>query len=113
MPASASICAARSLACECVIVQRLKRPGLAHRVLSAEQRLCLAADRVAEVLKLDPVRVDALELDALDAAVPPQLDHRVDAVPGIVEEERALAADRLELVAVRQRRAAVEGGEHA
>ena len=53
-----------------------------------------------------------LELDPLDVPVPAQLDHRVQAVPGIVEEERALAADRLELVALRHRRAAVEERDH-
>src|SRR5437764_4291069 len=35
----------------------------------------------------------------------------MDAVPGIVEEQRALATDGLQLVARRERRATVEGGE--
>ena len=37
-----------------------------------------------------------------------ELDHGLGAVPRIVEEERPLGADRLELVALGQRRAAVE-----
>ena len=53
-----------------------------------------------------------LELDPLDVSSPAQLDHRVHAVPGVVEEERALASDRLELVALRERGGAIEGGEH-
>src|SRR5690348_3134946 len=108
MPASASIAAARSLASRCVIVERLERPRLAERVLAAEQELRLAANGIAHVLELEAIRVLRLELDALDGAVAAQLDHGVDAVPGVVEEERSLAADRLQLVPLRQRGAAVE-----
>src|SRR3954465_3778475 len=93
-------------------VQRLERTRLSERVLSPEEQLGLAADRVAQVLELQPVRVHVLELDLLDLSSPAQLDHRVQAVPGIVEEERALASDRLELVALRERGGAIEGGEH-
>ncbi len=50
---------------------------------------------------------------ALERAVgAAQLDQRLDAVPGVVEEQRALGADRLELVARRQVEAAVERGQH-
>src|SRR5579862_7766715 len=101
MPASASIVAARDLASSCVIVQRLQYTRLAERVVAAEQRLRLAADRVAEVLQLEPVRVRVRKLDPLDLVSAAQLDHRLRAVPRVVEEDRALAADRLELVAVR------------
>src|SRR5213592_2175713 len=80
-------------------VQRLERTSLTQRVLASEQQLGLAADRVAEVLELQPVRIDGLELDPLAAVVPAKLDDRVHAVPRVVEEERALAADHLELVA--------------
>src|ERR1700693_5627732 len=102
MPASASIGAARARAAECVIVQRLERPRLAQRILAPEQELRLAANRVAHVLELEPVRVLSLELDAFHAALAPQLDHRIDAMPGVVEEERSFAADRLQLVPVRK-----------
>jgi hypothetical protein len=53
-----------------------------------------------------------LELDALDAAVTTHFDHGPVAVPRIVEEERALGPDSLELVTVRERGAAVERREH-
>ena len=56
----------------------------------------------SEIFHLELVRIGRLHGDPLDAAVPPELDHGVLAVPGIVEEERALRADRLELVAVRR-----------
>ena len=39
-----------------------------------------------------------LELDQLDLVVAAELDRRRVAVPRVVEEQRALAADRLELV---------------
>ncbi len=67
-----------------------------------------AGDRVCEVLELEPVRVDRLELDALGAVVAPELDHRLLAVPGVVQEQRPLGADRLELVALGEARSAVE-----
>src|SRR5215475_6409070 len=92
-------------------VQRFERSRLPDSVLSPEQQVGLTADRVAQVLELEPVRVAGLELDPLDATVPAELDDRMVAVPGIVQEERALAADRLELVALHERSAAVEGGD--
>ena len=48
----------------------------------------------------------------LDAVVPTELDDGLVAMPRVVEEERPLAPDRLELVAFRQARAAVEEREH-
>ena len=95
------------------VVQRLERPRLSDRVLAPEQQLPLPADRVRHVLELEPVGVDRLELDPLDLVPVPHLDHGHAAVPGVVEEERALAADHLELVAPRQRGAAIELREHA
>src|SRR5262249_44369843 len=89
-------------------VQRLERAHLTERVLAPEQRLRLAADRVAEILELEPVRVEPLDLDPLDPAAAAQLDAGVEAVPRVVDEERALAPERLELVALAERRAAVE-----
>ena len=41
-----------------------------------------------------------------------QLDHRLTAVPGIVEEQARLVADDLQLVAVGEGEAGVEVGEH-
>ena len=49
-----------------------------------------------------------LDLDPLHLAVAAKLDHRVAGVPGIVEEERPIAPDRLELVSLGERRPAVE-----
>src|SRR5207248_5505163 len=89
------------------VVQRLERARLSERIVTAEEQLALAADRVAEVLELEPVRVLWLDLDPLDTALAAELDHRHGAVPRIVEEERAFAADRLELVALDHRGAAV------
>src|SRR3954447_13673693 len=100
MPASASIAAARALASACVIVQRFERPRLAERILAAEQQLALAADRVAHVLELELVRVRVVHLDPFGVVPASRLDARVVAVPRVVEEERALAADCLELVAL-------------
>src|SRR5262245_43666365 len=93
-------------------MQRLERPRLPESVFPSEPQGGLAANRVAQVLELQTVRVDGLELDSLDAVVPAELNDGVDAVPGIVEEERAFAADRLEFVALGERGGAVEGGEH-
>ena len=56
------------------------------------------ADRVAQVLELEPVRVDGLELDPFHLVSPPQLDDRRAAVPRVVEEERSFRADHLQLV---------------
>ena len=65
------------------------------------------------VLELELVRVRAIDLDAIERAVgAAQLDQRLDAVPRVVQEQRALGADRLELVARRQVEAAVERGQH-
>src|SRR5206468_1953231 len=55
---------------------------------------------------------DGLELDPLHVAVAAELDHRHVAVPWVVEEDGALAAHGLELVAAGHRRATVEQGDH-
>ena len=81
---------------------------LGNGVLSPEKERRLAADGVAQVLELEPVGVDRLELDPLDAVVAAQLDHRLIAMPRVVEEQRPLGPDRLELVALRHTRPAVE-----
>src|SRR6185503_12460015 len=85
---------------------------LGHRVVAAEEQLAIATDRVAEVFELEPIRVDELDLDPLDLPRAAELDARHPAVPRIIKKERALAADGLELVALRHRRAAVEQGHH-
>src|ERR671935_1562368 len=89
-------------------IERLDRARVADGVVPAEQRLVPAADRVAQVLELEPVGVLGVEVDALDGAVAAQLDHRPARVPRIIEEERAVLADRLELVALRQDEAAAD-----
>ena len=68
---------------------------------SAQERIGLPANRVAEVLGLEPIRVDVLELDPFDSIAAPQLDHRLEAMPRIVDEERAFGPDRFELVTLR------------
>src|SRR5437588_1335765 len=92
-------------------VQRLDHARVVGGVLAAEKRLGAAADRVAQVLELEAVRVRALDLDSLHLAVAAELDHRAPGVPRVVEEERALLADRLELVARRQDEPAVDLAE--
>src|SRR4029453_11937840 len=78
MPASASIAAARSRACSTSAsvvtplerdrlarlgraVQPPERPRLRDGILAAEEQLRLAADRTAQVLQLEPVRVGGLQ----------------------------------------------------
>src|SRR5438046_4630878 len=94
-------------------MQRLERARLADGVVAAEQELRLAPDRSAEVLELEAIRVDSFNLDALDAVVAAQLDPGRDAVPRIVDEERSLAADRLELAATGEGGPTVENGDDA
>ena len=89
----------------------LEGPRLSDGILPAEKERSLAADGIAQVLQLEAIRVGGVELDLLDPTVPSQLDHRLPAVPRIVEEERAFRADHFELVALREARAAVELGE--
>jgi xylose isomerase len=89
-------------------VERLDRTGLSHRVLAAQGRLRLTSDGVAHVLELEAVRVGRLYRNLLHTAGRPELDHRPPAMPGIVEEERTLLADRLQLVALRENQARVE-----
>src|SRR5215211_3163220 len=79
-------------------VQRGDRAGLRDGVVAAEQRRALAAHRALEVGELERVRVRRPDLDALGGAVgAADLDHRLAAVPRVVEEQRAAVADRLEL----------------
>src|SRR5438093_12605225 len=94
----------------CRVMQRFHDPGLCDRVFATEEQLAIATDRVAEVFDLEPVRVDRIELDPLDASRTAELDARHLAVPRIVEEQPALAADGLQLVALRHRRAASRWG---
>ena len=49
--------------------QRVDRARLTDGVLATQQKRRFAGDGVREVLELEPVRVDRLELDALDASV--------------------------------------------
>ena len=92
-------------------VERLDRAGLSERVVTAEQRLRATANSSAHVLELQPVRVHRLELDSLGAVIPPHFEHRRPAVPGVVQEDRPLLADRLELVAHGQDEPAVDLGQ--
>src|SRR5919201_1478044 len=55
----------------------------------------------------------AVELDPLEVAVPAQLDHGDTAAPRIVEEDRALLADHLQLVSLGQSETGVELRDHA
>jgi hypothetical protein len=79
-------------------MERLDCAHLTDSVLAPQERIRSAPDRVAEVLDLQPIRVGVLDLDPLESAVASQLDHRLDAMPWIVDEERPVTADRLELV---------------
>src|SRR5207249_7271511 len=90
---------------------RIDHPRLTDGVLAPQERIGSAPNSVAEVLELEPIRVDRLDLDPLHPGVATKLDHRLDAVPWIVEEERPIAPDRLELVTFGQGRPAVELGE--
>src|SRR5262249_60883119 len=81
-------------------VQRLEGARLCDGVHAPEQQLGFAVDRVTDVLELEPIRAHGLELDPLHLAPAPHLAHRHFAVPGVVEEERPLAADHLALVAL-------------
>src|SRR5436190_4231590 len=89
-------------------MQRFKDPGLPERVVAAQKQLAVAADRVTEVLELEPVGVDRIDRDPVHASLAAELDARHGAMPGVVDEQGAFAADHLELVALGQRGAAVE-----
>ena len=82
-------------------MKRVERHRLTHRILASQQQLAPRRGSRPTVLQLEPVGVDGLELDPLDLSLAPQLDHRHAAVPRVVDEERALAPDHLELVALR------------
>src|SRR5258708_11965900 len=94
-------------------MQRFEGARLPDRIGPSEEELALATDRVTEVLELEPVGVDLLDLDPLDPAVATELDPRDQAMPRVVDEERSVAADHLELVTLRHRGAAVERRDHA
>jgi hypothetical protein len=81
---------------------------LAHRVFAAEDRLRLTADGSAEVLELEAVGIGGRYGDLLHSAGGPELDYWSLAMPRVVEEERALLADRLQLVALQENQAGVE-----
>src|SRR5689334_16194910 len=87
------------------------RPRVPDGVVATQHQLRLAADRLADVLELEAIGVDGLELDPLRLTPAAELDHGLARVPGIVEEQRSLAPNRLELVPRRQRGATVEEAE--
>src|SRR5260370_10721309 len=90
------------------LVQRLDGASLPHGIVAAEQWWRLAADREGHVLGFQPVGVGYRDLDPLDAVLAAHLDHPNAAMPGIVEEQRALLAYDLELVAGRERQPRIE-----
>src|SRR5258708_5878476 len=94
-------------------MQGFQGPRLPDRIGPSEEQLAVATDRVTEVLELELVGVDLLELDPFDPAVATDLDPRDQAMPWVVDEERGVAADRLELVTLRHRGAAVERRDDA
>src|SRR4030095_14950489 len=89
-------------------VQRLDRPRLSKGVLAPQKRLALTPKRGAHVVEVEAGGIKRRELDPLGAIVAPKLDHRCSAVERVVEEERALVADRFQLVAGGRSEAAVE-----
>src|SRR4051812_1480574 len=68
------------------MAQRLQHPRLADGVVAPQSRRMLAGDRTREVLELARVGVRALDLDALAVV----LDHRLVAVPGVGQPQRAV-----------------------
>src|SRR3954447_21457375 len=93
-------------------MERLDGARLCDSVVAPEQWVCLPTDRVAQVFGLKLIRIDVLELDPFGPVRASQLDHRYEAMPRIVDEERPLASDHLELVTIGQRSAAVELGKN-
>ncbi len=89
-------------------MQRFEGPRLCDSVVAAEEQLAVATDRVSEIFELELVGVGGIELDPLDPALTAELYAGHFAVPRIIEEERALAADGLQLVALRHGGAGVE-----
>src|SRR6185437_16902885 len=82
----------------CGGVERGDRAGLTECVVAAEQRLLLPADGGLEVGQLERVGVGGAGIDAFDRAVgAAQLDDGVGRVPWVGEQQRAVAADRLEV----------------
>src|SRR2546427_6188836 len=94
------------------IMQRFEGPGLRDSVVAAEEQLAIATSRVTEIFELESVGVDEFEFDPLDPSLTAELYARHLAVPRIIEEERALAADGFQLVALRHGGTAVEEGHH-
>src|SRR5829696_2973895 len=86
-------------------VEGFDSAGLGDGLLAVQERLRLAADRVREVLELEAIRVDRLEDGLLHRVVPAELDYRPPAVPRIVQEQRSLGTEDLELVPIREPKA--------
>src|SRR4029453_6698174 len=89
-------------------VQRLDRPRLSKGVLAPQKRLALTPTRRAHVVRLRARGNTRVGRGPPGAIVPPKFDHRCSAVERVVEEERALVADRFQLVAGGHAEAAVE-----
>ena len=89
-------------------MQRFEGPSLCDSVVAAEEQLPIATDRVTEIFELELVGVDEIQLDPLDPSPTAELYARHLAVPRIIEEEGALAADGLQLVALRHGGTGVE-----
>src|SRR3954464_12594891 len=80
-------------------VEGLDGARLSERVGGAEARRRLTAGRGREVRELAGVGGGGLHLDLLDGAVAAHLDDGGAALPRVVEEQGALVAHGLELVA--------------
>ena len=97
----------------CRGVQRLDRPRLGERVVA---RPAAAARRRGRRARSRRARAGtgwrARPRSARSPSVAPQLDPRRAAVPRVGEEQRAVLADRLEVVAAADVEAAVERAEH-
>ena len=73
---------------------------MSQSVVTSEDQLCIAEDRVTDVLELEPIGVRRSDLDPFDPSRVAELDAWRLAVPRVVEEEGALASEQLELVSV-------------
>src|SRR5215208_4657270 len=98
------------------LVERFDRTSLPDGVAAAEQQRRAAANRVADILELEPIGVRRRDLDPLRSRLASKLDAGHMNVKRIVGEQASLLADELELVSERHDEAAVEvhndiGGE--